>query len=180
MNSAELANATHLPNVLGFAGHRTVAKPERLREIIHREIQAHAHAHAGKSICFSSAAAGADLIFLEAAAAIGCTTWILLPFPESRFAQDFDSPAEWQRASGLIHRAAWSGTLDPDPGDPPAENSYQFTARRILRLAGRMLFFWDGEPPRGPGGTAETIEDARRERIPFRIIDAHTLEIRDH
>lgn len=177
MNPAELTNQSHLPHVLGFAGHRTVNDPDRLGEILHREIAAHVDAFGEKSVCYSSAAAGADLLFQEAAAALGCIRWILLPFPAARFAEDFDSPAEWRRAESLMHTAAWHGVLAPAPGEPPADNAYQFTARRILHLAGRMVFFWDGQPPRGPGGTAETIDDARREKIPARIIDAHTLAV---
>lgn len=39
------------------------------------------------------------------------------------------------------------------------------------------FFLGDGQPARGPGGTAETIEDARRIKIPARIIHAGTMEI---
>ncbi len=177
MNPAEIHGAPHLPQVLGFAGHRTVKHPERLREIILEEIRAHQEIHGCDAVCCSSAAAGADLIFLDAAGLLGCTTWVILPFPEDRFAEDFESPADWERAKSHIHAVAWHGTLKPEPGEALAENAYQFTARRMLRIAGRMLFFWDGQPARGPGGTAETIEDAKRANIPSRIIDADRMEI---
>jgi len=179
MNPAVLKNPAHLPNVLGFAGHRMVEDPLRLREIIDGEIAAHVREHGGHAICYSSAAAGSDLVFLESAAAQGCEYWVVLPFPADQFARDFDSSAEWDRARRLIERAAWHGVLAPDPGEPPADNEYQFAARHILRLAGRMLFYWDGQPARGPGGTAETVDDALHENIPARVIDAGTLALRD-
>jgi hypothetical protein len=175
----DLTKERHLPRVLGFAGHRKVADPERLREIIDAEIAAHLRTFGKNAVCYSSAAAGADLVFLESAASLGCPFWVILPFPAGRFAKDFDSPTEWERALALMGQAAWCGVLDPAPDEAPAENAYQFAARRMLQLSGRMLFFWDGEPARGPGGTAETVEDARREKIPSRVIDAHTLTVRD-
>jgi len=177
MNPEKIHGSPHFPHVLGFAGHRTVKNTDLLREAILREIRAHKQIHGANSICYSSAAAGADLVFLDAAKSLGCKIWVILPFPADRFARDFESSAEWDTASALMQCAAWHGTLTPDPGEVPAENEYQFAARRILRLAGHMLFYWDGRPARGPGGTAETIDDSKRENIPFRIIDARTMEI---
>jgi len=177
MNPGNIQGAPHLPHVLGFAGHRSVKNPGHLRKVIVDEIHAHLRIHGDQAICYSSAAAGADLVFLDAAATLGCTSWVILPFPASRFAEDFESPAEWEKARAFMQSADWHGTLTPDPAEPPAENEYQFAARRILRVAGQMLFYWDGQPARGPGGTAETIDDAIRENIPARIINADTLAI---
>jgi hypothetical protein len=179
MTPLDLTGNSHLPHVLGFAGHRRVADAAGLRAVFDSEIAAHRQAHGENAVCYSSAAAGADLVFLESAVAQGCALWIILPFPAGRFKEDFESPAEWDRSRALMAQAAWCGVLDPTPGEAPAENAYQFAARRILRLAGRMLFFWDREPARGPGGTAETVDDTLRENIPCRVIDARTLAVRD-
>jgi hypothetical protein len=63
------------------------------------------------------------------------------------------------------------------PGGEEAPAAYHVVAREILGIADRMLFAWDGQPPRGLGGTGETVAEAARWNIPARIIDARTLEV---
>lgn len=58
--------------------------------------------------------------------------------------------------------------------------AYQVVSRHLLEWADAFLFAWDGEPPRGEGGTGETVEEARDLGIPARIIDIGKMQARWH
>ena len=159
--------------LVGFAGHRKVGDPARAKAVIRRELEALAATVNGEVIGVSSAAAGADLLFLEACAECGWRTVVVLPFAKARFEEDFADPAEWERARRLMEAAWW---CEVAPGDEEAPAAYHLVSREILDVADRMLFLWDGEAPRGIGGTGETVAEAIGRKMPSRIIDAATWE----
>lgn len=157
---------------VSFAGHRAVADPAAAKAAISRELQTLQGTITGELVGIASAAAGADLLFLDACAESGLKTVVLLPFPKERFAEDFDDPQEWAHACRCIDAAWW---CEVSPGGEAAPAAYHVVARESLEMADRMLFLWDGQPARGLGGTAETVKEARDREIPSRIIDAHSL-----
>ena len=158
--------------LIAFAGHRAVANPALAKAALRRELDAMAASLAGEIIGISSAAAGADLLFLTACQEAGYKTIVILPFSRDRFAADFDDPAEWKKASALIDSSWWHEIAQGNE-DPPA--AYHVVARELLDLADRMIFLWDGQPARGLGGTGETVADALKWKIPARLIDAVSL-----
>ncbi len=157
---------------VGFAGHRAV--PDRLaaRAAIDRELALIAETVKGELFGLASAAAGADLLFLDACQEAGLRTVVLLPFPKQRFAEDFDDPNEWQHACRCMDAAWW---LEVQPGGESAPAAYHVVAREVLEIADRMLFFWNGQPASGLGGTAESVTEAKDRQIPSRVIDSGTL-----
>lgn len=161
--------------LVGFAGHRQVSDPAALKEVIRKELEGFDADLDGQLMGVSSAAAGADILFLEACAELGMRTVVILPFGEERFRQDFDDPAEWERSRQLVNAAVWSEVA---PGNEEAPAAYHVVARRLLEVADRMLFAWDGQPARGLGGTGETVAEAAHWETPSRIIAADTLETR--
>jgi hypothetical protein len=159
--------------IIGFAGHRAVADPVALKAAIVavlREFQAGVE---GELSGRASAAAGADLLFLEACRELGLGYSVVLPFGEERFREDFDDPAEWARAKVLMDGAA---NVEIAPGNEVAPEAYHLAAREILDVCDAMLFAWDGKPARGIGGTAESVGEARERGLPLRVIDAATLQ----
>ena len=128
----------------------------------------------GEWVGRSSAAAGADLIFLEACRELGMAYSVVLPFPEERFREDFDDAAEWQRAVDLMKSAS---SIELAPGNEVAPEAYHLAAREILDVSDALLFLWDQQPARGIGGTAESVTEARERGMPVRIIDAGNLAI---
>ncbi|MFD0893135.1 DUF4231 domain-containing protein [Luteolibacter ambystomatis] len=160
---------------VGFAGHRAVPDPAGAKAAIARELEVVRSSIDGELVGISSAAAGADLLFLEACGEAGIRTVVLLPFPRERFHEDFDDEAEWQRACKLMDAAWW---CEVSPGGEEAPAAYHVVARESLDIAERMLFLWDGKAPRGLGGTGETVIETRERRIPARLISADTLEAR--
>ena len=160
---------------VGFAGHRVVADKAAAKLVILRELELLRSGVIGECVGISSAAAGADLLFLDACRELGMKTVILLPFAKERFNDDFDEPLEWNHACECMEAAWW---MEVSPGGEAAPEAYHVVAREVLDAAERMVFLWDGRKARGLGGTAESIEAARELGIPSRIIDAATLEAR--
>ncbi|MES2658322.1 MAG: hypothetical protein V4689_06870 [Verrucomicrobiota bacterium] len=157
---------------VGFAGHRAVPDRAAAKAVISRELQTIRGTVSGELVGISSAAAGADLLFLDACREAGLRTVVLLPFPKERFEKDFDDPAEWERACRHMEDAWW---CEVSPGGEDAPAAYHVVARESLEVADRMLFLWNGKPALGLGGTAETVREAKDREISSRIIDAETL-----
>lgn len=160
---------------VGFAGHRAVPDRAAAKEAILRELELVPSEMNDEFVGISSAASGADLLFLDACRELGMKTVILLPFARERFIDDFDDPKEWNHACECIGAAWWTEVC---PGGEAAPEAYHVVAREILDVAVRMIFLWDGQPPRGLGGTAESVAEARKMMIPSRIIDTATLVAR--
>ena len=158
---------------LGFAGHRVLGDPDGAKAALLRELRWLTGRLDGEVICVSSAAAGSDLLFLESCAELGLKTFVILPFELSRFREDFIDGNEWERARALIE-CSWKHTVIPGNAIAPA--AYQLVSRELLRLADHMVFIWDGEPPKGPGGTGETVHEAWALNSPSTDIDSGTLQ----
>ncbi len=158
---------------IGFAGHRKIADRAAAKEAIARELAIVRATLPGEAIGFASAAAGADLLFLQACREAGLKTVLLLPFAKERFRADFDNDDEWQAACHEIETAWW---CEVTPGGEEAPAAYHVVAREGLEISDRMLFLWDGKEARGLGGTAETLTEAIARKVPSRVIDSTTLQ----
>lgn len=163
------------PKLLGFAGHRKVPDADALRDEIRRETLAMKALLGHRMIAITGAAAGADLIFLKTCVELRIPAIVILPFPEERFAEDFDDPEEWAMAKRLSGVALAQYVA---PGGKEAPEAYQIVSRLLLEWADAFLFAWNGEPHQGAGGTGETVEEARDLGIPSRVIDTGSLAAR--
>lgn len=170
-----MSDAAEQPKLLGFAGHRHVPDPEALREVIRGEVIAMKDLLGKRMIAISSAAAGADLLFLKTCVELRIPAIVILPFPEERFAGDFEDAEEWAMAQRLCGVALARYVA---PGGLGAPEAYQAVSRHMLEWADAFLFAWNGEPPKGTGGTGETVGEARDLGIPSRVIDAGSLATR--
>ena len=122
---------------------------------------------------YCAAAAGSDLLLLEEAAALKIETQIILPASVAEFRRLSVEPfgADWcQRFDSAIAEASRVECLGRH-FPPLSEQALMFrygnqvlvgSAMLRARLGGfalAALAVWDGEPPRGPGGTGEFVED---------------------
>lgn len=163
---------TQQPKLLGFAGHRKVPDAQALRAVIRGEVLAMKELLGKRMIAMSSAAAGADLVFLKTCVELRIPAIVILPFPEERFAGDFEDAEEWALAQRLCGVALAKYVA------PGGSEAYQVVSRLMLEWADAFLFAWNGEPPKGAGGTGETVEETRDLGIPSRVIDATSLATR--
>jgi hypothetical protein len=170
-----MSDASEQPKLLGFAGHREVPDAEGLREAIRSEVEAMKKLLGKRMIVISSAAAGADLLFLKTCVELRIPAIVILPFPEERFAEDFEDAEEWAMAQRLCGVALAKYIA---PGGLGAPEAYQLVSRLMLEWADAFLFAWNGDAPRGVGGTGETVGEAWDLGIPSRVIDATSFASR--
>lgn len=136
-------------------------------------------------LALAQAAAGADLMFLEACVARGLRCQVLLPQAEDLFVQH----SVLSSVEGERWLARWQA-LKPRLGLPlavlPAAaeggNVYERCNRWLVQSAlalstqpPRLLCLWNGLSGDGPGGTAHLIDEVRRWGGEIDWIDTHTL-----
>jgi hypothetical protein len=106
----------------------------------------------------SALAEGADRIVAREALRRGLPLTCPLPFAPNEYEQDFASEASRVEFRRVIARAA---DVRPLPGRrDEAEAAYHAVGRALVEASDIMIAIWDGEPSRGPGGTADVVLDA--------------------
>ena len=163
-----------LYHVVGFTGHRRLADPAGAAEAIRKvllELQAEAP---GEWIAQSSAAAGADQIFVRTALDLKLGWEALLPLPLVDFERDF-SPEEWREVQALLARAEHTEVV-AEPGS--REEAYLTGGFEIVNNCDLLLALWDGKSARGKGGTADVVAYARAMQRPLVIINPDSKVVR--
>lgn len=152
-------------------------------------------------LALSQAAAGGDLLFLEACLARGVRCQVLLPFKEEEFIRRSVLPCglgeQWRERYRAIRKILGqqdridglrvmerSSPAAPEAPSPLAHhaNPYERCNLWLLETALgwgaerlRCLTLWDGGGGDGPGGTAHMVKEVLRRTNQVRCIDPHTL-----
>ncbi|WP_395746493.1 hypothetical protein [Prosthecobacter sp.] len=158
-------------HLVGFCGHRSRFSETAVRTALMaaltglRELSAQA---GGEIELYASAAEGSDLVCLEVARELEISVHLLLPLVKEEFEKDFSSPAAWARARAQMDLAARPGrdSLRTVAGEPTRPECYFNQGIVMLEAVDVLIAVWDGEPPRGPGGTAQMVAQARAMGIP--------------
>ncbi|HVZ66282.1 MAG TPA: hypothetical protein VG936_17080 [Lacunisphaera sp.] len=174
--SSPPATASQLPlfHVVGFSGHRQLADPAGVVQAISTQLEDLRRESPGEWIALSSAAAGADLIFVRAALGLGLGWEALLPLPLVDFERDF-APGEWGEVKGLLARAEHL-EIAAEPGS--RDEAYLSGGFEIVNNCDVLLAVWDGQPARGKGGTADVVAYARAMGRPTVIINPESKAVR--
>jgi hypothetical protein len=140
-------------------------------------------------LALSQAAAGGDLLFLDACLARRVPVQVLLPFDEARFVQESVQPVAdgeaWvqryakvrarlpEAPQVLVHEPG----VDPGRGNPFERCNDWLLASALAWGADRLrvICLWDGATAALPGGTARMVEAVRRHGVEPRVIDTRTL-----
>ena len=122
-------------------------------------------------LAITSAAAGGDLLFLEACLARGVPAVVHLPFAEPLFMQSSVAD-EWQQRylaairNPLVVVRVLTKEIGPHPeGVNPFErvNVWEmFSALAYGPERVRFITVWDGNPGDGPGGTSDMVAEVRQ------------------
>jgi hypothetical protein len=170
------ADASQLPlfHVVGFTGHRQLADPAGVAQAVTGILAELRQAAAGEWIALSSAAAGADLIFVRTALDAGLGWEALLPLPLVDFERDF-TPAEWTEVKALLARAEHL-EIAAEPGS--REEAYLTGGFEIVNNCDVLFAVWDGQPARGKGGTADIVAYARAMGRPVVILNPDSKAVR--
>ena len=158
--------------VVGFSGHRKLADPKVAAEGICKALERLA-ANYSPLAAVSSAASGADTLFVEEVARRKLPCLLVLPFPKARFQQDFSS-ADWQRILPFIEYAT---RVEEVAGEQSAQGAYMEAGVMVADRADVMVVVWDGKPATGFGGTGDVVAYLRELRKPLIIVNPNSGEI---
>jgi len=142
--------------VIGVTGHRDVpaaAEPQlcaRFGDILEHLGRTHPST---QLLVMSALAAGADILGAEEALSRNIPVMACLPMPVERYERDF-SADERTRFRATLARC-WDVVIVENPADH--DHTYVAAGTYIAYYAHVLVAFWDGEPGRGPGGTAEIV-----------------------
>lgn len=142
-----------------------------------------------EDIAFCQAAAGGDLIFLEACQRRGMGCQVLLPFEEAIFLQRSVVPSvhgqQWRdRYVAMKEKLTMPIRLMPDELGPTPDkgNPYERCNLWLLNSAlacgidrVRFITLWNGGGGDGPGGTAHLVEEVQQRTGRVTWIDTRSL-----
>jgi hypothetical protein len=154
---------------IGVTGHRQLTDPAALIPAIRAAIRGVIDRFLGPAgepalLVISALAEGADrLVATEVLAAPGATLEAVLPLPPAEYLSDFTGEASKAEFTGLLGRAA--SVWQARPGRS-REEAYERAGRHVVDRADVLIALWDGEPPRGRGGTATVVAYAREQGVP--------------
>ena len=161
-------------HIVGFTGHRQLDQPREIQGAVRAALESLRHEGPGEWIALSSAAAGADMLFVGQALAAGLAWHVVLPLPPAEFRKDF-SPEEWARVEALLPEAQHLRVIAENGS---REDAYLDAGMEVVHECDVLLAVWDGQPPRGKGGTADVVAYARELNKPILIINPATGELR--
>jgi len=170
------AASSQLPlfHVIGFSGHRQLADGPGVAQAVSAVLAELRRESPGEWIALSSAAAGADLIFVRAALELGLGWEAVLPLPLVDFERDF-TPEEWKDVKALLARAERL-EVATEPGS--REEAYLSGGFEIVNNCDVLLAVWDGQHARGKGGTADVVAYARAMGRPIVIVNPDSKAVR--
>lgn len=183
--------------IVALAGRRTDAPdaetprfPQKNVEIVRERIR-EMLIELGANTLVCSAAAGSDLLALEAAASLGLRRHVVLPYGRDQFLDDSvrDRPGDWEwafnraysdaRGQGDLHTLRMTGT--PHEAYLRATQVILDDAQQLAAEeprggrqpgAGQVtaVVVWDGAPRGSDDLTAAFADEARQRGIPVRVI----------
>jgi hypothetical protein len=113
----------------------------------------------------TSLAEGADRIFAKEALRANLKLICVLPLARSDFLDDFSDAGSREEFKMLVERASH---VVYSNGEPAAsrQSAYESASNYIVLRSDVLVSIWNGQPGRGKGGTADSIDQARRRGIP--------------
>jgi hypothetical protein len=109
----------------------------------------------------SSLAEGADRYAAQQAMSLGYELQCPLPFARDEYASDFEEDTSAREFNRLLDNAqVTTAILELDGSRDRESESYLAAGRVILSQSDVLLAIWDGQDPRGEGGTAQIVAEA--------------------
>ena len=157
-------------HVVGFTGHRRVADPVRIRQQIAVALDSLLAHEKVEWLAVSSVAEGSDMVFAEEVLKRKLQWEALLPLPATDFKSDFNEQ-KWGEVEDLLEKANHVRVVAQEGN---REESYLDCGIETVNACDVLVAIWDGEPARGPGGTADIVTFAREMKRPLIVIDPTT------
>lgn len=113
----------------------------------------------------SCAAEGADALFAEAVLETGGR--LVLVIPSRDYRERKVKPEQAESFDRLVSAAHEVVTM---PTETANREAYEAAGKELLRRADRLVAVWNGSPPNGKGGTADTVIQAREAGLPVDVV----------
>ena len=157
--------------VLGVAGHRVLAEPEKIRAGVQQGLRRIDETFSSHTLTVLSALAeGADRLVAKAVLACpGALLIAVLPLAKADYLTDFASAASKAEFLNLIAGAHEVIELPPQSSRNAA---YQAGGDYIVSHCDVLMTVWDGQDAQGQGGTGAAVARARLKQIPLIWIKA--------
>jgi hypothetical protein len=170
-----MSETSSLPNfrVVGFSGHRQIGDPAQIGAVIRDELERLRHLSTDEWIAVSSVAEGSDQLFVQHVRALAMSWHAVLPLPAAEFARDF-SPEAWVIVEALLAKAEHVRVINENG---TREDAYLDCGVETVDGADVLLAVWDGDEPRGKGGTGDVVAYARSLGKPVIVIDPATRAV---
>ncbi|HUQ54288.1 hypothetical protein [Lentzea sp.] len=146
---------------LAITGHRGLSSDLEAR--VDRMIR-DAVAGNGDVVGVSCLADGADAVFAQAVLDVGGSLVAVLP--ASRYRETL--PEHYRPVFDRL--LACAGKVVQLPYVTPDPHAYMEAGKRMVDESDSLLAVWDGQPGRGPGGTADVVAYARSRGVPVTVL----------
>lgn len=147
---------------IGITGHRHL--PPETDATVAAMVREELRPHGCEMVGVSCLADGADTVFAEAVVAAGAPLEAVVPARGYREALPPEHHPAYDR---LLERAV----LVHELGHGASTSEAHMDAGRLLvERCDRLVAVWDGEPARGPGGTADVVAHARALSRPVSVL----------
>jgi hypothetical protein len=159
---------------IAVCGHRQLDESPAMANLVKaacNEIKASYPAR--QYMIYSCLAEGADRILTERLTqSLPGGLVVVLPLPEEEYLKDFTTDHSKREFQKLKMSAKEILGVEGNPLRPEA---YRLANRILLDEADLVVAAWSGQEPEGPGGTGETVSEARLMGLPLLWI--HTIDI---
>ncbi|GHD20395.1 hypothetical protein GCM10007147_12590 [Nocardiopsis kunsanensis] len=147
---------------IGVTGHRHL--PPDVEAAAAVMLRQHLAPHGYRMVGLSCLADGPDTAFAEAVVAAGAPLEVIVPAQGYRGALPREHHPVYDR---LLSRAVLVHELEHRESTPRA---HMDAGRLLVERCNRLVAVWDGEPARGPGGTADVVAHARALSRPVSVL----------
>ncbi len=151
---------------IGVSGHRDLRQPAAVSGAIDQVLK-HILSVYGPDdwTLVSPLAEGADRLVVWRALALASPRLVVpLPLPPQDYQRDFERAESRAAFYSLLETADEVIQMPPQPG---REASYLAAGRYVLAHSDVLITIWDGESPRGLGGTGQIVAEARALGLPL-------------
>jgi hypothetical protein len=148
---------------VGITGHMNLT-PESV-PLVTAEIRKVLSEHEGLLVGVSCLARGADQVFARVVLELGGQLDVVIPAADYR--ERKVKPDNREEFEELIGQAANVRVL---PFETSNREAYVAANEAVFSSVDTLVAVWDGAPPDGKGGTADTVEVARARGIPVTVV----------
>jgi hypothetical protein len=159
---------------VGVAGHRTLENAPRLLTRVQDVLKTLDGLFQGSPhtyVVMSQLAEGADRLVTRAVLDwpesagpdVAASCHVLIPMPKKDFFKTFCEKTRDESVKEFQSFLDAGATQEQLPGAPTNEEAYEIAGRLMVDRCHLVIAIWDGNPPKGRGGTAEVIEYARKQ-----------------